>query len=212
VLLVDDHAMLAEAVAAVIGDAPDIEVVGVVTSPGAAEAVVAATPPDVIVMDYQLGGEDGIAATRRMREISPQTSVLMMSAFDDDGLLAAALAAGCCGFVAKTSGVDELLRAIRAAAVGDAYFSASALEQLVGRANPSVQSRPLLSVREQEVLMLLGNGESTAAIISALGLSAHTVRNHIRNLLAKLDAHSKLEAVVIATRLGLLSPPDANRR
>lgn len=206
VVVVDDHRMMAEALASVLGDEPDLLVVGVENSVASGVAVATDERPDVVVMDYRLQDGDGVDATRQLRDALPDVNVVMLTAYPDDNILGAALEAGCCGFVAKGSPVEELLNAVRAAATGGGVFAPDVIARLVRLQNPRAGAQDL-SPREQQVLELVATGQSTGGIASALDLSQHTVRNHIRNVLTKLGAHSKLEAVVIAARDNLIRAP-----
>jgi len=204
VVLVDDHEMVAAGLAAVLGDEPDIDIVGVAASLAEALRLVELTRPDVVVMDYRLPDGDGAEGTRRLRDLVPELQVIILTAATEDQVLADALSAGSSGFVAKGGSVEHLALAVRAAANGDAVFPAEAMGRLArfGRAEPAAGWN--LTAREREVLQALAEGQSTGAIARSLTLSEHTVRNHVRNVLQKLDAHTKLEAVVIAARAGLI--------
>jgi DNA-binding NarL/FixJ family response regulator len=203
--IVDDHEMVAAGLAALVSDEPDIEVVGIATTIAAAEELVNNTHPNVVVIDHQLpdgGGPDG---TRRLLALDPSINVVMLTASADEHALADALSAGCCGFINKAGPIETLIHAVRAAAKGDAAFPADVVAQLAQLRNqplPAVGSD--LSTRELEVLRALGGGLGTAAMAEMFGLSEHTVRNHVSNILVKLGAHTKLQAVVIAARLGLI--------
>lgn len=206
VLLVDDHQMVARSLAAVIEDDPGLTVAGVAATAAEAVAAVGRLHPQVVVMDYHLPDASGAEATRRVLALDPDTNVVMLTASSDDAVLREALQAGCCGFVAKDTTIEELTRAVRAAAEGGGVFPPALMARL---ARPATQrpDHPPLTEREGEVLHLVAAGASTGAIAVQLGLSQHTVRNHVRNVLTKLGAHSKLEAVVIASGTGLIDLP-----
>ncbi|MGO8824227.1 MAG: response regulator [Acidimicrobiales bacterium] len=205
VLLVDDHEMVAGCLAAAVGAEPGLEVVGTAGSVAECLRLTRGLLPDVVVMDLRLsdneGDADGLAATRRLRAMLPDVSVVMLTAHPDRHVAREALDAGCCGFVAKRGHLDELVAAIRAAADGSTWFP----HEVVG---PTPKSGTDVSAREHEVLTLMASGHSTRDIAEELGLSLHTTRNHIRNLMAKLGAHSRLDAVVVAARCGLVRVPD----
>lgn len=204
VVVVDDHRVVAEGLVALLTAEDDLAVVGTATSVAEALALVDQTRPDVVLLDYRLPDGDGISATLEIRRRAPETKVVMVSAVGHGELLARAIDAGCAGFLAKERSGDELLAAVRAAQRGDAFLPAALLADLIGRPRPGgAGSR--LTARELEVLSLLAAGLSTAAVTERLGRSEHTVRNHVRNILGKLGAHSKLEAVAIAAREGLIS-------
>ncbi len=206
VLLVDDHEMVADCLAAVVDTEPGLEVVG--TAGGVAECLRLARGlrPDVVVMDLRLSDSEadrgGLEATRRLRTTLPDVSVVMLTAHPDPQVAREALDAGCCGIVAKRARLDELLAAIRAAADGRTWFP----DEAIAPAPPAAGAN--LSAREREVLTLMASGRSTGDIAQELGLSVHTTRNHIRNLMAKLGVHSRLDAVMVAARCGLVRIPD----
>jgi len=220
VLLVDDHEMVVRGLAAAVGAEPDLEVVGTAGCVAECLRLAHGLLPDVVVMDLRLresddesGGvdnreadADGLGATRRLRAVLPDVRVVLLTAHPDRRVAREALDAGCCGFVTKQGRLDELVAAIRAAAVGSTWFPDLGTDlqaHPVGKAE-----HPDLSAREREVLTLMVSGHSTKAIAEELGLSVHTTRNHIRNLMAKLGVHSRLDAVVMAARRGLIRLPD----
>lgn len=206
VLVVDDHQMMAESLAAVLGSEPDVDVVGVAAT--AADALARATDltPDVVLMDFRLPDGDGGTATEAIRRAVPSTQVVMFSGYVDDSTLSRAVDAGCVGFVHKTADVDTLLDAVRRADLGEPVFSADDLSRLVRHLRDD--TRPVgsdLTSRELEVLQLLAEGATTDRLAEQLFISKHTARSHVRNILAKLGAHSKLEAVAVAARAGIVS-------
>jgi DNA-binding NarL/FixJ family response regulator len=205
VFVVDDHEMVAHSLGVAIGNEPGFEVVGTATSMRACLEDAPRLEPDVVVMDLRLGDGDGLMATRRLRSSYPEVNVIMLTAVADDGALARALEAGCCGFVTKQARIEDLFVAIRAAANGTTSFPLGMVDQLVRRGDHA--TRPDLSARELEVLRLLAAGQSTTTIAETLSLSVHTTRNHVRNIMTKLDAHSRLDAVVLAARSGLIDLP-----
>lgn len=207
VLIVDDHVMLAESLRGLIDGQPDLEVTGVAHDVQGAVDVAAQSPPDVVLMDYGIPDGDGLRGARLLKEQHAGVTVLVFSGYGSASLVAEAIEAGCDGFVRKTASGDELLAAIRRAASGEAVFSATdllAATQLLRSPKRGVSE---LSERELEVLQLLVGGASTDAIAASLFVSSHTVRSHVRHILEKLGAHSKLEAVAIALRTGIIAPP-----
>ena len=205
VVLVDDHEMVATSLAAALNDEPGIDVVGTATTLAAAQEVVGRTRPEVVVMDYRLPDGTGAEGTRRVRQLSPATNVVMLTATTDDQALADALGAGCCSFINKGGPLADLTHAVKAAARGDAAFAANVVAMFarLGTA-PNLAVGADLSIRELEVLRALADGISTGELAHTLGLSEHTIRNHVSNILTKLGAHTKLQAVVIAARAGLI--------
>ncbi|MGH9275563.1 MAG: LuxR C-terminal-related transcriptional regulator [Acidimicrobiales bacterium] len=205
VVLVDDHEMFTESLARILTSEPDIEIVGIGGTGAEAARLAAARRPDVVVLDYHLPDDDAPPITAAILDACPTARVLILSGTGDDRSLIAALQAGCAGFVTKDKAVGELVTAVRQVHAGEPYIPASMLAALlphVGQRDGRVGAD--LTAREREVLSCLSDGMSNSAIAERLFLSVHTVRNHIQGVLAKLNAHSKLEAVAIATREGLL--------
>jgi len=208
VLVVDDHQVLADSLVRVLGAEEDIEPVGVAPTLARAMAMVAEHRLDVVLLDHALPDGEGADAVRPLLDAHPGLQVVMLTASTSDRVLGAALEAGAAGFISKSSGLDELVGAVRAAARGDAVVSPQLLGRLLARMRRDAQGVGHdLTERERELLGLLAKGLTNVAISEQLFLSVHTVRNHIANLSAKLGAHSKLEALAIAVREGLVEPP-----
>jgi DNA-binding NarL/FixJ family response regulator len=216
VLLIEDHAMVAEALAATHDQEPGLRVVGWLASLSDLRAYVPASsegprPHDVALVDYHLPDGDGIEAANLLRHSCPGASVLLVSSRRTELDLVKAIDAGCIGFVDKRSNVRDLVRAVQAAVRGEASFDADLLRAAMKTSDSDLRNpeAAALSDRERQILRLLAAGQSTEGMAHELFLSQHTVRNHIRNLTAKLGAHSRLEAVAIAARAGLveLIPP-----
>jgi DNA-binding NarL/FixJ family response regulator len=205
VLVVDDHEVLASSLAMVLDAEPDLKSVGVAGSLEKARSMIATTAPDVILLDHRLPDGDGVAAIGELRALRPSAQIVVLTASAADHVLVAAIEAGASGFVSKSRSLEELTAAVRAAATGEAVISPEMLARLLPRLQRNARTRHNdLTEREREVLALLADGLSNAAIAKRLFVSVHTVRNHIANLSAKLGAHSKLEALSIAVRDGLL--------
>ncbi len=208
VLVVDDHQVLADSLVRVLGAEPDVEPVGVAPTLAQAMAMVSEHRPDVVLLDHALPDGEGAAAVRPLLDAHPGLHVVMLTASTSDRVLGAAMEAGAAGFISKSSGLDELVGAVRAAARGDAVVSPQLLGRLLARMRRDSQGVGHdLTDREREILGMLAQGLTNVAISEQLFLSVHTVRNHIANLSAKLGAHSKLEALAIAVREGLVEPP-----
>jgi DNA-binding NarL/FixJ family response regulator len=205
VLIVDDHEVLASSLAMVLDAEPDIAAVGVATTLEQARGMVGTAQPDVILLDHRMPDGDGVAAIPTLLSERPTTRVVVLTASAADHVLMAAIEAGASGFLSKTRGLDEVTAAVRAAAAGESVISPELLARLLprfGRGSPHAVDE--LTAREREVLGLVAEGLSNAAIAERLVVSVHTVRNHIASMSGKLGAHSKLEALSIAVRRGLL--------
>lgn len=207
VLVVDDHAMVAEGLVDVLSAEPGIDVVGRAATARDAERMAAQFVPDVVVMDYRLPDRDGLSATVAIRSENPDTAVVMVTASDHDTVVAAAVEAGCAAYVTKDRAAQDVVAAVHAAARGEVAFPAAVLQGLLSRGTARARSSALTR-REVEVLQLLAEGLSTREVAERFVLSTSTVRNHVQNVLVKLGAHSKLEAVSIATRQGIIGFPD----
>ena len=205
VMVVDDHELVAESLATALGDEPDIEVAGVASTLAAALALVRIAEPEVVIMDYRLADEDGIEAARRVREADPRVSVVLLTAVATEGVLRRAMAAGCSGAVTRDVSLVNLSGVIRSAAHGERAVAGQFESQFRLLSGATTRRNAVLTAREQEVLRAVSQGQTTSSIARSLGLSEYTVRNHVRNILAKLDAHTKLEAVIHAARAGILS-------
>jgi DNA-binding NarL/FixJ family response regulator len=201
VLLVDDHQVFAE----LLGDAlaaGGMEIVGLCGTLAEALDAVGATQPDVVVLDHNLPAGSGAGGVAALKRRAPRTRVLMLTAADQHSVLQEAMDAGCDGFVTKRHSVAEVIAAVGAVLRGETPISPDVAGGLVGRRSPSVGGD--LTRRETDVLHLVGAGLSNQGIAAELRISVNTVRNHVQRVLTKLDAHSKLEAVAIAARHGLL--------
>ncbi|MER7448352.1 response regulator transcription factor [Microbacterium sp. NPDC097977] len=221
VLLVDDHAMLRAGFRTILGTQPDITVVGEAATGAEAVAQASALRPDVITMDVQMPDMDGIEATRRIvadREVS--AAIAIITTFDRDDYLYQALDAGASGFLLKNAGAEDLIAAVRALAAGDGMLAPEVTRRVLARfttaaapARPASPARtaapapaPLvepLTERESEVLVLLADARSNAEIASALFIGEATVKTHVSRILQKLGARDRVQAVVLAHRLGL---------
>jgi DNA-binding NarL/FixJ family response regulator len=206
VAIVEDHAMVAEGLAAALDADPDMTVVGTAGTLEEGMALVAGVHPDVVLMDLMLPDGDGAAATTAIRRVAPATRVVLITSATGKDIVVRAIAAGCSGMLSKTGSVAQVRAAIHRAGAGEAVFDPEDLVGLVSHLSGGGRGPAALTRREQEVLELLARGMATQDIAAHLVVSLHTVRNHVRNVLAKLDAHSRLEAVAIALREGLVSP------
>ena len=205
VLIADDHALLSESLRAVLEAEPDITTVGVAGSLREVEELLDRTSPDVLLLDHHMPDGNGVPAIASLKRRHPGTAIVVVTASTSDQTLLAAIEGGAAGFVSKTHGLSDLTSSVRSAGLGEAVISHALLTRLLRglqqRADPAL---PSLTVRESEVLQLVGRGLTNAEIAAELVVSVNTVRNHVANISNKLGGHSKLETLVIATRLGLL--------
>jgi len=208
VLVVDDHELFSEALSLLLQGRSDVRLLGAARTAGEALALCEADPPDVVLMDVDLPGTDGIEATRRIRASCPETKVVVVTGLDDPAVVASAIAAGACGYVPKTRAPEEILDVVRRAAAGELVMPETHLAPVLaeleaGRGGPpnAVLLRRL-TPREGEILRALAAGDGIAEIAARLGISALTVQSHVKNILAKLGVHSRLEAVTLAWRTG----------
>jgi DNA-binding NarL/FixJ family response regulator len=213
VLLVDDQALFREALAVLLSVADGVEVVGEAANGAEALARSAELRPDVVLMDIRMPVLDGIAATRRLRVEQPDVQVLALTTFDDDAEVFAALRAGAVGYLLKDVSSARLVEAVHAAARGESVLQPSVAAKVVARIaslpdDPSTPAaQPLvtpLSERELAVVRLLAQGRSNREIAGELFLAEGTVKNHVTNVLTKLDARDRTQAALRARALGLL--------
>lgn len=208
VIVADDHELVAESLASALGDEPDILVAGVASTLAAVMDLVESTDPEVVILDYHLADEDGIEAAQRLRQAHPRVTIVLVTAVATESVLRRAMAAGCTGAATKDVSVQKLSGVIRSAAHGERAVVGDFESQFRLLSGGTSRRGTLLTAREQEVLHAVSLGHTTSAIARALGLSEYTVRNHVRNILGKLNAHTKLEAVIHAARAGLLNLDD----
>ena len=202
VLIVDDHPVVRSGMRTLLAASPCIEIVGEAGDGDEALALVQSTSPEVVLTDLRLGaGLDGVGVTKAVRATHPEVAVLIITTFDHDADIVRAVEAGAAGYLLKDALPDEIVAAIRAAAVGETVLSA----QLTQRVVESMRSgqRPL-SDREREVLVLVGDGLSNDEIAKALFISRATVKTHLGHLFGKLGADSRTGAVATARKLGLI--------
>lgn len=204
VLLVDDHAVVRSGLRFYLANTDDIEIVGEAASGREALALTATLRPDIVVMDVMMPEMDGIAATRQLRELFPQVRVLALTSFAEGELVQRALQAGAIGYLLKDTQARELSAAIRAAVAGSPVLSDNATRALVRSIGAPPPPGSDLSEREREVLRLLVDGLSNEQIADKLIISRNTVRHHIHNILAKLNAVNRTEAVGLALKHNLV--------
>lgn len=202
VVIVDDHAMVAESLRRLFESEHDIEVGALAVNVAGAIEAVRTCQPDVVVMDYALPDGDGVAATVRIRAEWPRMKVLLLTGSSGSDVVTAALEAGCVGYVEKTDAASSLVAAVRSVHAGEAVLPQAKLSTLLARADADPGTT--LTKRERQILERVERGASNKEIATELTVSLNTVRTHVQSILKKLGAHSKLEAVSIARRQGVL--------
>jgi two-component system, NarL family, response regulator DevR len=208
VVIVDDHQMFAESLSHLLSSDAELEVAGVASSAEAGLELVRRTQPDVALVDYRLPDQDGVALTGAIHEHLPDVHVVILTGLSDERVLIAAIEAGVSGFLTKDRAADDVVEAVKSAAAGEALIPPATLGRLLPRLPRSQDGVGAdLTARERQLLERVAEGGTNKAIARELHLSVNTVRNYMQALLTKLGAHSKLEAVAIATRAGLLESP-----
>ncbi|MCU1398434.1 MAG: response regulator transcription factor [Acidimicrobiales bacterium] len=205
VLIVDGHAMVAEGLAMALDALDDIAVLGIAHNLDDAVAKSIDGAPDVIVLDARLGDRDVAESIRVLRQAMPSVQVIVLGATADYQTVMQALEAGANGYLLKGQRLSELADAVRAVRAGGRALAAELVNTLVDRLSAPLSRRFHLTARELEILGRLADGASTAAVSAQLGLSVNTVRNHVQSAIRRLGAHSKLEAISIARREGLIT-------
>ena len=208
VLLADDHRLFRDGLRALLDSVPDFKVAGEAGSGEEVVAQAAALRPDVILMDLQLPGLNGIEATRRILRAQSDVGVLVLTMFEDTDTVLAAMRAGARGYILKDADEEALLRSIRAVASGEAVLGPAVAERLMhylAGATPSAvrAAFPELTDREREVLALLAQGLTNRELADRMGISLKTARNHVSNILAKLQVADRTEAIARARAAGL---------
>ena len=209
VLIVDDHLMLVESLVRILQEEPDIEVVSTAGTAKDGIAKTKALQPDVVLMDQRLPDMDGSEATRQLILHNPHAAVIIVTGFHSESLVLESITAGASGLVAKTRAVTDVVFAIRTVHAGGSAFPMEMVSKLVFDARDDRKTGSLeLSVREKAVLDLMAAGLSNRQIAERLFIGYNTVRNHVQNILLKLGANSRLEAVVVAASTGLVRVRD----
>ena len=215
VLLVDDQALVRAGFRMILEVQDDLHVVGEAANGMQALELCRAERPDVVLMDIRMPVLDGLQATRRLVQELPATRVLVLTTFDADDYVYDALHAGASGFLLKDVGRDDLVRAVRTVAAGEALLAPTVTRRLLAdflAARPSAAPRPRtaalqsLTPREHDTLALLARGRSNAEIAGELFVSEHTVKTHVGNVLMKLGLRDRIHAVILAYEIVLVQP------
>jgi DNA-binding NarL/FixJ family response regulator len=213
VVVVDDHALFRRGLQMVLGAEDDIEVVGEASDGTEALKVAAETTPDIVLMDVRMPRRGGIDATMAIKDAVPSAKIIMLTISDEEGDLFDAIKAGAMGYLLKEISIEEVASAVRAVFTGQSLISPSMASKLLNEFATMVRKdddrqqqvpTPRLTDREMEVLKLVAKGMNNRDIAKKLFISENTVKNHIRNILEKLQLHSRMEAVVYAVREKLL--------
>lgn len=210
VIIVDDHRMVAEALQTLLEGEPDVGSVRICGTAEEAFDACSSGATDVVLMDIELPGINGIDATRRLLQGCPDANVVIITAFGDPHVMARAIEAGASGFISKARAADELIDVVRKAAAGEMVLpdgqATNILHQLHAARRRDATGVPIveLSKREVEVLQAFADGLTSAQVAERLFISERTVQSHVRSVLGKLHVHSKLQAVLWALRRGLI--------
>jgi len=208
VVIADDPTLFREGLGALLASVPEVEVVGQAATGTEVVALAESLLPDIILMDLQMPGMNGIEATRQVLGTSPHIGVIVLTMFDDDDSVFASMRAGARGYLLKGADQAEVVRALRAVSNGEALFSPAIALRLVDyfsklRSPSEGAAFPELTERERQVLDLIAQGWNNAEIASHLTLSLKTVRNHVSNILSKLQVVDRSHAIVRAREAGL---------
>jgi DNA-binding NarL/FixJ family response regulator len=212
VLVADDDRLVRAGIGLILTPLPDVEVVAEAGNGREAADLTVRHRPHVVLLDIRMPVMDGLAALREIRRTSPGVAVIILTTFGEAAYVTEALADGAAGFLLKDSAVDELARAVRAAAAGEAFLTPAITRQLLDRLPaaapaPSTEAAERLAVlsdREREVLLLLAQGLSNAAISEQLWITEATVKTHVSRVFTKLDCDNRVQAVLLVHRAGLL--------
>jgi DNA-binding NarL/FixJ family response regulator len=207
-LIVDNHTLFRQGLVSLLGGEPDFQVIGEAANGEEALRLIQKLQPDVVLMDVKMPGMDGVEATRRLLETMPHARVLMLTVSEDEESLFAAIQAGARGYILKNADADELLQAIQRVHAGEAMISPAMtlrlFQTLRGGGVPLSSSSSPLTSREQDVFQLLAQGASNRQIAETLTITENTVKTHVRNILEKLELHSRSEVAAYARRFNLI--------
>lgn len=203
ILIVDDHPVVREGLVAVLGDEPDFEVAGLAGSAEEALSLAKTVRPDVILLDLELPGMNGVDAIPHLVAAAPSPRVVVLTAYDTEERVLGAIRAGARGYVLKGAAAADLIHAIRAAYAGESYLTPRVATRVVARVGGARRPR-LLTARELEVLRLVAAGRSNKQISRELSITERTVKFHVTSILNKLGAANRAQAIALATQRGLL--------
>jgi two-component system NarL family response regulator len=213
VVVVDDQELFRRGLTMLLGVEPDIEVIGEAGDGNSAIELVLEKMPDVVLLDVRMPKRSGLEACMRIKEQAPSVRIIMLTVSDEEGDLYEAVKNGASGYLLKDSSIDEVAQAIRVVAEGQSLISPSMAAKLIdefkeiSRTDREAGSAPRLTDRELEVLRLVATGLNNREVAKQLFISENTVKNHVRNILDKLQLHSRMEAVMYAVREKLLDIP-----
>lgn len=211
VLVVQDHPLLASAIARVLESEDDMTVVGIARRGDQAAAMAASEKPSVVLMDFRLPDSTGPAAAGRIRSVVPEVAIVFHSADESEAALLDAIDSGATAYLTKKATADQIVEAVRRASIGEVLIPVALFAKAIARQRKVVIERLAreklvaeFTPRELDVLRLLAEGVDTATVAERLGIASHTVEWHVRHLIEKLGVHSKLQAVIAAARMGLI--------
>jgi DNA-binding NarL/FixJ family response regulator len=212
ILLVDDHVVMREGTRRILEEEEDFEVVAETDDGTEAVELAQTLAPDVVLMDIRIKGINGVEATRAIKNVRPETHVVALTGYDFDQYVRAMLKAGAVGYLLKSASSSEMIETVRAASVGSLTFGAGIAQKVAGVVAhkdgnglpPGVITPGLFSDRELEILSLLAEGKRNNQIAEDLGVTLKTVEYHVKNLFAKLEVNSRIEAAMRAKALGLV--------
>ncbi len=211
VLVVQDHPLLASAIARVLESEADLTVVGIARRGDQAAVMAASEQPSVVLMDFRLPDSSGPAAAAKIRAAVPLAAIVFHSADESEAALLDAIDAGATAYLTKKATADQIVGAVRRASVGEVLIPVALFAKAIARQRKVVTERQTheklvaeFTPRELDVLRLLAEGLDTVTLAERLGIASHTVEWHVRHLIEKLGVHSKLQAVIAAARLGLI--------
>jgi DNA-binding NarL/FixJ family response regulator len=212
IVVADDHPAFRTGLQQMLLDVPGLDVVGEAETGAQAIELVQELAPDVVVMDLRMPEVDGIEATRRLQQVAPSAAVIVLTMFEDDDSVYAAMRAGALGYLLKGAQKDEIVRAIRAVAAGEAIFGPEIARRVIAHfstgAGSARQAFPGLTEREREILERIAGGQGNANIAHDLMISLKTVRNHVSNIFTKLQVSDRSAAIVKAREAGFAAPSE----